>query len=91
MPIGANTDNLKGIDMRIRSELWVKEWIPKVKGVSTADATADALNRPHEDYPQRVEATAREIERLSKIKLSASVPNSLLVEIHWPGRLNQRV
>jgi len=68
--------------MSIRSELRVTEWCPKFAWVSSIDAAVETINRPHEDYPDRVQATVSEIERLSKLHLADSIPNLLLLEIH---------
>ena len=68
--------------MSIRSELRVTEWCPKFAWVSSIEEVAESINRPHEDYPHRVQATVSEIERLSKLHLPDTIPNLLLLEIH---------
>lgn len=68
--------------MSIRSELRVTDWNPQFTWVSSIQAAADIINRPHEDYPHRVGATASEIDRLGKMRLPPTVSDSLLLEIH---------
>lgn len=68
--------------MSIRSELRVKEWKPAFIWVSSIKAVADAINRPHEDYPHRVAVTAKEVERLGELHLPSTAFNLLLVEVH---------
>ena len=41
-------------------------WPPQFRWVATLDEAADAINRPHEDYPVRVVRTADCLQRLMK-------------------------
>lgn len=66
----------------IRSELRVTDWQPKFEWVPSTASAADAINRPHEDYPHRVEATESELERLSRLVLPLTIYSRLLLDIH---------
>lgn len=66
----------------IRSELRAIPWNPRFERVSTIAAVADAINRPHEDYPRRVPATEREIEHLSRVRLPPTIPAELTLSVH---------
>lgn len=43
------------------------EWHPEFKWVETAEEAADYINRPHEDYPQRVPKTLVALEVASSM------------------------
>jgi fido (protein-threonine AMPylation protein) len=68
--------------MSLRSELRRIPFTPRFAWVSTVAGAADAINQPHEDYPMRVPATQREIERLSGLRLPATIAGALTLEVH---------
>lgn len=70
------------IRVNLRSELRVTPFTPRFEWVSTIAAVADAINRPHEDYPQRVAATEREVERLSRVRLARTISAELTLSVH---------
>src|SRR2546426_511499 len=61
------------------AHLRVTPWQPRFQWVGTAQEAADLINRPHEDYPHRVKATAEAIERLT---IRGLITNPLLRRIH---------
>lgn len=71
-------------------------WIPRFRYAATLDECADGINRPHEDYPRRVPATADAIRSIVPRQLK-SVTTELILEVHntvfhdapFAGRLRQ--
>lgn len=46
----------------------VRAWVPRFEPVTSLTRCTDQINRPHEDYPQRVERTADLIRHLTQGK-----------------------
>lgn len=63
-------------------------WEPKFEWVSSIEEAADLINKPHEDYPKRVKATAEEIHYWSRLggifapTPETGVTNNFLSQIH---------
>lgn len=63
-------------------------WGPKFQWVSSMAEAADYINKPHEDYPERVNSTKKEIDYWSRFGgIFAPTPetgatNNLLLQIH---------
>jgi fido (protein-threonine AMPylation protein) len=68
--------------MSIRSEFRVTPWNPKFEWVRTTEDVADAINRPHDDYPRRVYATQSEVEHLSQVRLPPTITGDLIQAVH---------
>lgn len=66
----------------IRSEFRVTPWHPRFGWVTSIPAVADAINRPHDDYPRRVPAAEREIERLGGARLPPTITTDALIQVH---------
>lgn len=64
-------------------------WEPKFEWVSSIEEAADFINKPHEDYPKRVESTTKEIDYWSRFgSLFQPTPetgatNDALLQIHY--------
>lgn len=59
----------------------VQAWVPQFHRVATVADCADQINRPHEDYPQRVSITAELIDHLTTGKFWSVLAGDCL-QIH---------
>ena len=57
-------------------------WIPDFKWVSTVEEAADTINRPHEDYPDRVPIT-RVVLNINQDKYISIDTENLLTVHNW--------
>ena len=59
------------------------KWYPKFQWVDTIEEAADMINKPHEDYPVRVNDTARVLKELIQNKaFPIQMSNYLFQRIH---------